>query len=471
MDRVQPVVAVVLLDVVVPGVAGAAEHLDGQVVGGQAPLRGPALGDRGEDPQHLLRLGLRGRVVQGRDVVDQPRAVEVERQGPLDVGLLGEQHPAHVRVLDQRHLRGLRRRTHGPALQPLARIGQGLQVAGVAQGGGAQADADPGLVHHREHGGQAPVLGADEVADGARAPARREGTLTEDGGGVDRAAEAHLVVDPGQHHVVALADRTVLGHQELRHQEQGDPLGADRGAGGAGEHEVHDVLAHLVVPAGDPHLAPEEPVGAVGLRLGPGGDVGQVGACLRLREGHRAEEPAGGHGLHEPADQLRGRVDREEVGIGQGEQRVARRTDVGRVEPRHARPEDRRGQLQPAGLLAQGRCQEPRVGEGPQRRLDLRDQLDPLPVEPRLREVRSTVVRSEVVGRDPLGESQQVLHDVAGVLGEPWPLEEPLGVEPLEEQEVQVAARHDQAHRHSSSSSARSMPTRRTSPSRRRRPG
>ena len=72
VDRVEPVVAVVLLDVEVAGVAGAAEHLDRQVVRGQAPLRRPALRDRRQHPQQ--RLGLLGGtgVVEGRDVVDQP---------------------------------------------------------------------------------------------------------------------------------------------------------------------------------------------------------------------------------------------------------------------------------------------------------------------------------------------------------------------------------------------------------------
>ena len=160
VDRVEPVVAVVLLDVVVAGVAGAAEHLDGQVVGGQAPLRRPALGDRGEQPEQLLRLGAPGRVGRGRDVVDQPRAVEHRAparprrttSGPAASGGRPGARRAAPAAPSAAH-------ADRAALQPLARVGQRLEVAGVAEGGGAQADADAGLVHHREHQRQAAVLG------------------------------------------------------------------------------------------------------------------------------------------------------------------------------------------------------------------------------------------------------------------------------------------------------------------------
>lgn len=95
VDRVEPVVAVMLFDVVFAGVAVAAVHLDRQVVGFQTPLRRPALGDGREDVEQVLVVA----------EVDQPRAVQRERQRTLDVGLLRQQHPLDVGVLDDRHLR------------------------------------------------------------------------------------------------------------------------------------------------------------------------------------------------------------------------------------------------------------------------------------------------------------------------------------------------------------------------------
>ena len=53
-------------------------------------------------------------------LVDQPGAVQVQRERALDVGLLREQHPADVGVLDDRDLRRRRiLRGHRTALRPL----------------------------------------------------------------------------------------------------------------------------------------------------------------------------------------------------------------------------------------------------------------------------------------------------------------------------------------------------------------
>jgi len=104
VDRVQPVVAVELLDVVVAGVAVAAVHLDRQVVGRQAVLRRPALRDR---RQHLEqeRGPLASGGITGALLVDQPGAVEAQGQRAFDVRLLGQQHAPYVGVLDDRHRR------------------------------------------------------------------------------------------------------------------------------------------------------------------------------------------------------------------------------------------------------------------------------------------------------------------------------------------------------------------------------
>jgi hypothetical protein len=48
VDHVQAVVAPVLLDGEVAGVAASAQHLNGLAVGLQRPFAGPALGNRGQ---------------------------------------------------------------------------------------------------------------------------------------------------------------------------------------------------------------------------------------------------------------------------------------------------------------------------------------------------------------------------------------------------------------------------------------
>jgi hypothetical protein len=55
-----------------------------------------------------------------------------------------------------------------------------------------------------------------------------------------------------------------------------DALDALGRARHARQHQVDDVLGHVVLAVGDEDLRAEEPVGAVGLRLGPGAHLRQV---------------------------------------------------------------------------------------------------------------------------------------------------------------------------------------------------
>ena len=105
VDRIEPVVAVELLDLVVARVAVAAVHLDREIVRFQAPLRRPALGDRREYVQQQASLGARCRGFPGFLFIHQARAVQAQRQAALDVGFLREKHAAHIGVLDDGHLR------------------------------------------------------------------------------------------------------------------------------------------------------------------------------------------------------------------------------------------------------------------------------------------------------------------------------------------------------------------------------
>ncbi len=255
MDGIQAVVAVELLDLVLARVAVAAVHLDGQVVGGQAPLGRPALGDRCEDVEQQGQARALGRIVCDRGLVDDAGAIQVERQPAFDIRLLRQQHAPDVGMADDLRLWTggvLAGRADGPALRPLPRIVQRVQVAGVAQRHRAQADADACLVHHVEHVGQTLVRLAYQVADRAGFALRRVArAFAKVEQAVDRAAIAHLVVHAGQLHVVALAQLSVLVDQELGHQQQrdafhtGDQLSIR--SRDLAQHQVHDVLGQLVV--------------------------------------------------------------------------------------------------------------------------------------------------------------------------------------------------------------------------------
>ncbi len=158
------------------------------------------------------------------------------------------------------------------------------------------------------------MLLADEVADRAGAAGDRMGAVAEVQQRVAGAAVAHLVVEADEGDVVA----GPVG-QEFRHDEQRDSLDTGTAAGSLREDEVDDVVGEFVLAAGDPHLGAADPVGAVadGQRLG--GDVGQRGTGLWLRQAHRAGEVPAQHGADPGVDLLRRSVRGEQVGIGGGE--------------------------------------------------------------------------------------------------------------------------------------------------------
>ena len=66
------------------------------------------------------------------------------------------------------------------------------------------------------------------------------------------------------------------------------PAGADGRVGQPREHQVHDLLGHVVLAGGDEDLGAGDPVAAVAVRLGARGQQAQVGARLRLGQAHRA---------------------------------------------------------------------------------------------------------------------------------------------------------------------------------------
>ena len=97
-----------------------------------------------------------------------------------------------------------------------------------------EAHRQPRGVHHDEHVFEAAIGLADQVRDRALVVAERQ-----------RARRARmnsqLVLDGNTAHFVALAERAILVHQELRHDEQRNAARAGRRAIDAREHHVNDV--------------------------------------------------------------------------------------------------------------------------------------------------------------------------------------------------------------------------------------
>ena len=88
-----------------------------------------------------------------------------------------------------------------------------------------------------------------------------------------------------QRRSLRLAGLAVGADQELRHDEQRDAAHAGRRVGRARQHQVHDVLGHVVLAVGDEDLLAGDQI-VVALLDGAAPELGEVGARLRLGEVH-----------------------------------------------------------------------------------------------------------------------------------------------------------------------------------------
>ena len=159
-------------------------------------------------------------------------------------------------------------------------------VRAVGERDALNADRKARRVHHHEHVLEAAVGFADEIADrafAAFADAHRARRV---------AVDAQLVLDAGADHLVGLAERAVVVHDELRHDEERNALGSFGRVRQPRENEMNDVLGHVVLAEGDEDLLAGEPVlVAVGHRFRA--HLREVRTGLRLGETHRARPLSG----------------------------------------------------------------------------------------------------------------------------------------------------------------------------------
>jgi hypothetical protein len=181
------------------------------------------------------------------------------------------------------------------------------------------------VVHHREHVLEPAVLLAHQVADGALVVAVRHHARR-------ARVDAHLVLDRDAAQVVSLPGAAVRLHQELGHDEQRDALHAFRRVGGAREHQVHDVVAHVVLAGRDENLFAGDAETAVAIRRRLRAQEPEVRAAVRFRQTHRARPGSPDHGRQIGLLLLRGAVlantrDRTVRQTGVHAERVVRRSD------------------------------------------------------------------------------------------------------------------------------------------------
>jgi hypothetical protein len=205
--------------------------------------------------------------------------VECERARGLRLCLHPQQHPLHVRMVDDRH-RTLHRRHRRLALY--ARAGP---LRGALEG--ALADRIPlaphrqaRAVHHDEHVSEAAPRLPHEVGDGP-VPF----TEGEYAGGTR--VDAELVFDRQAAHLVALPEGAIGADHELRHDEQRDALDAGGCAVEAAEHHMDGVRGEVVIAPGDEDLLAREAI-VITLGRGPGAHLAKIRAGLGLGEHHGA---------------------------------------------------------------------------------------------------------------------------------------------------------------------------------------
>ncbi len=273
-----------------------------------------------------------------------------------------------------------------------------------------------------------PALGRDAVAT--------EGELAGRGG-----LQAHLVLDVGDEHAVAVAHLALLEVEvELRDEEQRQTLGAGAGTLGAGENEVEDVLEQVVgVGRGDEALDALDVPRAVVLLDRLGAARADVGSGVGLGE-HHGGAPAAFDAGGGPLLLLVGAVLEQHAGEG-GAGCVH---ECGGLRAEHHlvdRPQERARRLGATEFL--GDAHGPVAGIPPRPERLLEALGDGHRVGLRVEDRGSAVGFREGLGSGTLGERLDLGKDAArGVLvevAERTGFEDLLNLQELEEVELEVA--------------------------------
>ena len=203
-----------------------------------------------------------------------------ERAAAFGGGAHGHEHAFHVWMVNDRCRRS-HRAVHGAALHAVFGVLNGLLVSALRNRNALNAHAIARSIHHDEHVFEATVFFANEVANGSAVVAILQNSR-------GRGFDAHFVFDADAMCVVATAKRTIFVHHEFRHDKQRNPLHAFWRTLHASQHEMNDVLGHVVFAIGDEDFGAENLVRAIRQRLSAGAHEGQIRARLRLSEVHRA---------------------------------------------------------------------------------------------------------------------------------------------------------------------------------------
>ena len=175
------------------------------------------------------------------------------------VGAHGQQHAFDVGVVND----GNRAIGAGQVAALGAVMGEAdrFLIRPVRNGNALHADRKTGCVHHDEHILQPAVLLADQITHRAAVVAKLQHRRR---AGLD----AQFMLNRHTPGVVARTERAIVVDHEFGHHEQRDTFHTFRRAWDTGQHQMDDVLRHVVLAVGDENLGAEHLVAAVFLRFG-----------------------------------------------------------------------------------------------------------------------------------------------------------------------------------------------------------
>ena len=206
-------------------------HLHAEMGDLVADIGGEGLGDgRQERGARAPRRAVA--FIGGAGHVERDGGVEADGAGGRRQRLHGQQHPAHVGVVDDRRAAGRRL-----ALLAFSGVGERLLRRSLRHAEAFDPDAEAGVVHHGEHRGHAAMLRPHQPALGV--------VIFHHGGG--GAVEAEFMLETDDLEAVAFARFAIRVGDELRYDKERNALRSRHAVGQAGQHKVADVFGEIVV--------------------------------------------------------------------------------------------------------------------------------------------------------------------------------------------------------------------------------
>ena len=173
------------------------------------------------------------------------------------------------------------------ALNAVTSIGFGLLIGAFRNGKTLQADRKTGVIHHAKHDVDSLIFLTDKIANGTIGF-----TILHNRGW--RSLDAKFFLNRQTAKIIRLGEIAIIISKEFRHDKHRNTLDAIRRIGCACQHQMNDILGHIMLAIGDiDFLARNQIMIPIGNRAAF--DASKVGAGLRFGQIHRSGPAAFNH--------------------------------------------------------------------------------------------------------------------------------------------------------------------------------